>query len=336
VTSALFVNAMPAGWSDGDSSSLRFCWSSDGVFQGQPAEDGGVTDEPFPSEIMPASNFSGVALGGAALLSDATSLINPDGASISLYAIRAIRLQKYQQADTPCSTLFAPSSKVLSPNTDYFDLGTVSIQPGATNVIVVDGCIGGGLSLTATTASCGPSWNSDTTAGNLSVRSFTLASSSGGDGGFPLVQAAQLSPGFVDLIPEGGTATISLAALATDGGSGTDIVKTIGQVSGEGQVFPNSAVLLPVSGGLASYADMGLRLDVSGADAGTRSLFLTLAQIQELADPTADPRVFYGAAGTYLIGVVGDPRGVPPFTTTPEGGTYDGTGLHFVFAQARP
>jgi hypothetical protein len=342
VTSALFVNAMPASWRTGDSA-LRFCWSSDGAsFHGQPVGDGGAeaddggTDEPFPSAIMPASNFAGVPLGGTVLLSDATTLLAPpDGGSVSLYAIRAYQLQSYSAADTPCDTLFSPTSKKLQPGADYFDLGPVSIRGGATNVIVVDGCIGAGLSPTASKTSCGPSWDITATAGNLSVQSFTLASFDVADGGLAAVQAALLSPGFAELIPEGGTATISLAALS-EGGAGTDIVQTIGKVSGEGQVFPSAPVLLPVGGGLASYADLGLRLDVAGADAGTLSLFLTLAQIQELADPTADPRIFYGNPGTYLVGIVGDPGGVPPFTTTAEGGTYDGTGLHFVFAQAHP
>jgi hypothetical protein len=349
LTSALFVNAMPAGWKNEDNA-LRFCWSTDGVnYYGQSTGDGGTnaddaddgtTDEPFPAAVMPASNFAGVPLGGTALLSDATSLIDPGGRPMSLYAIRAIQLQNYHLPDTACAKLFPASMKsALQPNTDYFDLGTVSIERGASNIIVVDGCFGAGLSPTASTTSCGPSWDGGSTAGNLSVQSLVVGSSSAGDGGGPFVQLAQLSPGLAELLPEGGTATVSLATLGADGGSGTGSVQTIAQVSAEGQVFPYAPVALTIGGGLSSYANVGLRLDVAatgGGDAGALSLFLTLAQIQELADPTADPRVFYGAGGTYLLGIVGDPKGVPPFTVTPEGGTYDGTGLHFVFAQAQP
>ena len=324
VTSALFVNAMPSGLSN--DSSFRFCWSVGKTFLG--GVDGGSA--PFPTAIMPASNFPGVAVGSAVLLPDATSLL---GAG-NLYGFRALQLEQYKddESDLPCEMLLDTKSD-LTPYEDYFDLGSVHVQAGATNVIVLEGCVGEALAPNANAQVCGESW--DPALGNLHAESLTLAPAITPDGGLS-VQVAQLSSGLAQLLGDGGQAAVSLAALPQDGGSATSILRNLASVSTEGQVLPSAAVPLPLDGSLPSYGDLGLRLDLPGSDAGPRTFFLTLAQAQQLVDPTVDPRVYYGGQGTYLIGIVGDPNGVPPFATTPEGGTYDGTGLHFLVVQAQP
>jgi hypothetical protein len=332
VTSALFVNAMPSGVSGtaegyGDGS-FRFCWSTPGsLILGQPSEDGGGAF-PFPTAPMPASNFPGVALGSAVLMPDASSLVG----IVTIYAIRSLLLENNKHSGDSCPELLGGTSKELAPNIDYFTLGPVVVKPGVANVIVVEGCLAELYAPGANTQVCGSSW--DPALGNLHAEALTAASSGSVDSG-PAVQVAQLSTGLAQLLADAGTANLSLAALDPDGGS-TTILQNIASVSAEGQILPDAALPLPLDGSLPSYSNLGLRLDLPGNDAGARTFFLTLAQAQQLVDPTVDPRVYYGGQGTYLIGIVGDPNGVPPFATTPEGGTYDGTGLHFLVVQAQP
>jgi hypothetical protein len=58
---------------------------------------------------------------------------------------------------------------------------------------------------------------------------------------------------------------------------------------------------------------------------------MSLAQAQQLIDPTQDPRDFFGQPRTYLIAVLGDPLAPHAFAPSDgEGGAYDGTGLHLL------
>jgi hypothetical protein len=54
---------------------------------------------------------------------------------------------------------------------------------------------------------------------------------------------------------------------------------------------------------------------------------MSLAQAQQLVDPTADPSVFFGQNRTYVVAVLGDPSAPHAFTS---GGVYDGRGLHLL------
>jgi hypothetical protein len=325
VTSALIINAMPSSLTN--DSSLRFCWApptSDGGF---PSWGNGVL--PFPSGApMPASNFPGVALGGTALLADASALTR----LTTLYAIRAEDLAKHGQGDASCAELISPGvSGGLDPNTDYFTLAPISVRAGEANVVVVQGCAGELLlAQNATSAACGSTY--DPVHGN--VHAEVLAAAPSAPHGGIAVQVLQLSQGLASLLVDGGTATVSLAELTPDGGA-PGIIQMIATVGPEAQVAPPAPVNLALDGSLSSYASVGVRLDLPGAEAGTRSFFLTLAQAQQLVDPTMDPRVYYGGQGTYVIAIVGDPNAPAPFATGPEAGTYDGTGLHFVIAQAQ-
>jgi hypothetical protein len=331
VTSALFINAMPSGLSGGDSS-LRFCWSTGSGLGGQPLGDAGGFDggfEPFPAGTpMPESNFPGVALGSAVLLPDAASLTG----TLTLYAIRAIQLENYGKRDFPCEKLICPSCVLNS--TDYFKLPPIAVQRGAANLVVVEGCPPQDtLASPSRTASCGASY--DPALGNLHADVLSVVPSKPAEAGIE-VQVAQLSQGLADLLGDAGGAKVSFAQVAPDASAGTTALSTISTIGNEGQLAPTLPVSLPLGGTLTSYGGVGIRLDLPAGEAGAPSYFLTLAQAQQLVAPAMDPRVYYGGQGTYVIAIVGDPNASAPFATGPEAGTYDGTGLHFVIAQAQP
>jgi hypothetical protein len=326
VTSALFINAIPSGFSGGDSS-LRFCWSTGSGFGGQLLGDAGGF-EPFPAGTpMPESNFPGVALGSAVLLPDAAQL----SGMLTLYAIRAIKLEQYHERDFPCDKLICPSSlSGCLDFTDYFQLRPVMLQRGAANLVVVEGCPPQDtLASPSRTAGCGASYNA--ALGNLHAEVVSVVPSKPAEAGIE-VQVAQLSQGLANVLGDAGAATLSFAQLAPD----ATALSAISNIGNEGQVAPSLPVFLPLGGMLASYGGVGIRLDLPAGEAGAPSYFLTLAQAQELVAPAMDPRVYYGGQGTYVIAIVGDPSAPAPFATGPEAGTYDGTGLHFVIAQAQP
>jgi hypothetical protein len=334
VTSVLFVNAIPSGFSGGDSS-LRFCWSTGSGFGGQLLGDAGGFDggfEPFPAGTpMPESNFPGVALGSAVLLSDAAALTG----MLTLYAIRAIKLEQYHERDSPCDKLICPSSlSGCLDSTDYFKLPPIAVQRGAANLVVVEGCPPQDtLASPSRTGGCGASY--DPALGNLHAEVVSVVPSKPAEAGIE-VQVAQFSQGLANVLGDAGAATVSFAQLAQDGSAGTTALSTITTVGNEGQLAPSLPVSLPLGGLLASYGDVGIRLDLPAGEAGAPSYFLTLAQAQQLVAPAMDPRLYYGGLGTYVIAIVGDPSAPAPFATGPEAGTYDGTGLHFVIAQAQP
>jgi hypothetical protein len=334
VTSALFINAMPSALSGSDSS-LRFCWSTGSGFGGQPLEDAGPDAgfEAFPAGApMPESNFPGVALGSAVLLPDAASLTG----TLTLYAIRAIQLETSNKRDTPCDKLFCSGIGCLLSSTDYFQLPPVAIQRGAANIIVVEGCPPqADLASPLKTQVCGASY--DRGLGNLHAEVVSVVPSKPTEAGIE-VQVAQFSQGLADLLVDAGAATVSFVQPVQDASAdtGTTALSTITTVRNEGQLAPSTPVRLSLGGLLASYGDVGIRLDLPASEAGAPSYFLTLAQAQELVAPAMDPRVYYGGRGTYVIAIVGDPSAPSPFVTGPEAGTYDGTGLHFVIAPAQP
>ena len=60
---------------------------------------------------------------------------------------------------------------------------------------------------------------------------------------------------------------------------------------------------------------------------------MSLAQAQQLVSPTQDPSGYYGAGGTYVVAVLGDPNAPHAFAPAGDGG-YDGTGLHVLLLPA--
>ncbi len=278
---------------------------------------------------MPASNFPGVALGSAALLADASALA---AKTLTLYAIKALTVEHFGGSDTSCKGLFCTGTSCPQPGVDYFQLPPVTLTPDAANIVVVEGCAASVLLETSNTLGCGASY--DPVNGNLRAEILAVVPS-GTSGAGMAVQVAQLSQGLADALGEAGSASVSLAALNPDGGA-TTLVRSIATVSSQGEVLPQEPMALPVDGSLSSYGGLGIRLDLPGDEAGAREVFTTLAQALQLADPTADPSVYYGSPGTYVIAIVGDPNAPAPFATGPDAGFYNGTGLHFVIAPAQP
>ncbi len=319
-TSALFVNAMPAAFSSLDSA-IRLCW-------GKPGADGGIdtntfdkttTLKPFPSDTpMPESNYPGIPLGASVLLPDASALEGP----VVLIAIRALTLASNKYSGT-CADLFLPQVELAS--TDYFVLSNISLAPQTPSLVAIGGCGPVAVASGATNQACGANW--DPAYGNLHAEVLALSPSSAAPGtmGF---QVAQLSPGLAASLGDGG-----LPAEVWFGSAGTSDPRVIASVSSEGDLAPATPQALALDGSIASYAGLGFGLRLPGGDGGTDTLFLSLSSAQELVDPTADPLAYYSSKGTYVVAVVGDPAAPAPFG---DGGVYDGTGLHFLVAQAQP
>ena len=318
VTSALFVNAMPSAIvSD---SALLLCWAT----VGDAGELVFPPVQPFPSSPMPESNYPGIALGTAVLLPDASSLI---AEPVTFVVIRALRLARAidevggDAGDVTCDQLFKAMPRVSLDAPDYFALPAVTLYPDVPNLVAVTGCAPSIIAQAANPQSCGPSY--DAAKGNLSAQVFSLSPSSGAAGSLSL-QVVQLSPGLAGLLGDAGTATVSF-------GTTSMATQTLASVGAVGDVSPPSNVL-----SVPSLDTDGVHLLTPAADGGTNDFFLSLAQAQQLADPTADPTAYYSATGTYVAAIVGDPAAPPPFASSADSGVYDGTGLHFVVAPAQP
>jgi hypothetical protein len=222
-----------------------------------------------------------------------------------------------------------------------------AVQLGRNNVLAIGGCLATALDQTANTERCGPSWSP--VAGNLHADVFQLATAGvpGPEAGVLAVQAVQLSPelaaqgaggggdagggsedasaGTVDAGLTGSGVVVSFGA--RDAGDAS-VVAMLGQL---GDIQPQVPYPLDFSGDLAAFGTTGFAIDVAGAgDAGAVHLWMSLAQAQQLVDPTQDPRQFFGHAQPYLVVVLGD-LGAPAFGT---GGVYDGTGLHLLVVTA--
>jgi hypothetical protein len=60
---------------------------------------------------------------------------------------------------------------------------------------------------------------------------------------------------------------------------------------------------------------------------------MSLADSQQLVDPTQDPTLFFGQPRTYLLAVLGDPNAPHAFASGGDAG-YDGKGLHVLVVPA--
>jgi hypothetical protein len=313
-TTALFVQGSPS------LPDVRLCWGT-GVTVAQIV--------PFPGDgVMPGSNYPGVPLGGVASMSDATTLLG----GFLLYAIDAENLARIEQNETTpytCDQLICGQgtnlpSPCLRYNFDYWPIAasTAGLQAGATNVVALGGCLPSALDPAASPTLCGASWSA--TAGNLNAQILALQS-----GGAPVgelsVQAAQLSPGLAALAGEGGSAVVSFGP---QGGTDANSVATL---QGEGLVASPSVV--SVGTDLSVYGQLGFAVDVQGFDGGAGHLWMSLADSQQLVDPTQDPTQFFGQPRGYLLAVLGDPNAPHAFASGGDAG-YDGKGLHVLVVAA--
>jgi hypothetical protein len=317
VTTVIFLHASPS------LPSVRLCWGPD------PSRP--VALPPFPAtNEMPASNYAGIPVGGAAWLTDATGGANMLGGVV--YAIRARNIAGGQLAAKGCDELICtPGTSTFCQmlNADYWPLGSLgSLLVGGTNVVAIEGCLGADDPL-ASPERCGPTWNAAT--GNLHLEVVQVPSAALDDAGL-MVQAAQLSPGLQALVGDASSTSVSF-------GPQEDAAMPIAQLANEGDLLPSLPTAVALSGGLSTFGQLGFAVDVAGANASAAGhLWMSLAQAQQLVSPAQDPTAYYGAGGTYVVAVLGDPNAPHAFATNADGG-YDGRGLHLLLlptAQTSP
>jgi hypothetical protein len=300
-TTVIFLHASPS------LPSVRLCWDG--------AANHLVGLPPFPANNeMPASNYAGIPVGGAVWLDDAQGQGMLGG---KVYAVRAKLLAELPPAT--CDQLICPpgGQNCLVPNAEYWPVGILgSLLTGATNVVAIEGCLGADDPL-ATLERCGPTWNAAT--GNLHLEVVQIPASAPDDGGGLLVQAAQLSPGLQALVGDAGvTTTISF-------GPQDDAQAPIAQFTREGDLLPSAPASIALPAGLSTFGQLGFAVDV-GAQASTAGhLWMSLAQAQQLVSPAENPAAYYGAGGTYVVAVLGDPGAPHAFAMDADGG-YDGEG----------
>ena len=78
---------------------------------------------------------------------------------------------------------------------------------------------------------------------------------------------------------------------------------------------------------LAVYGQLGFAVTVPDDEGGAGYEWMSLAESQQLVDPTQDPTLFFGHARTYVVAVLGDPDAPHAFAPGADAG-YDGKGLH--------
>ena len=314
---------------------VRLCWGP-----------GGLIDPilPFPSAgAMPGSNYPGIPQGGTATFEGDAGL--PIGLT-TFYAIPAKLLAN--MAELTCDQLVCPPSApqletCLTQYDEYWPIAPTSgVLPGP-NVIGIVGCEsnGQGQDPTATTARCGADWTAD--AGNLRLDvarlngPTTMSSPDGGDGGDAgftgqlVLQATLLSPAANLVLTSsdaglpGPELAVSFGPEVADAGDGGDAGSPVFELAGEGVLgFPRTIQIGP---SLAAFGQLGFSIGTTGAPALTE--WMSLAQMQELVDPTEDPTIYFGQPRTYLLAVVGDPYATHADSTSGDAG-YDGTGLHLL------
>jgi hypothetical protein len=334
-TSVIFVHASP------NLEPLRLCWSPGALFG---------PDVPFPSDAqMPSGNYPGIPVGGAVWLNDPGQIASLQGAT--LYAVRARPAAIDPQM---CSAIIANRS-AYTLGLDYWPVGRVpAVFGGGTEIVAIVGCRYGDM--TATAARCGTPW--DPVKGNLRadvVQVGALGQGGGGpvlgDDGGPesgtgddgddgagdgeavdatsgggaqllAVQAAHLSPALQQF--QG--AANAAAQVSFGPASGGQLVAELDE---EGDLRPTPPLFVPIPSAISSYGLLGFSVDVP--DAGPAGhVWMSLAQAQQLVSPTQDPTAYFGAGGTYVVVVVGDPNAPHAFVLDggADGGGYDGTGLH--------
>jgi hypothetical protein len=315
-TTALIVQASPS------LPDVRLCWAIGG------SVSPGV---PFPGVgSMPGSNYPGIPLGGVGAMSDATALVGTD---VVLYAVDARSVAQIGQQQTQpvtCDALICgqgtnPAPPCFGYDTGYWPVQTLagaSVQRGKNNVIALTGCLPTALDPDASTALCGASWNA--VGGNLHADVLQLVTTT--STGPIAVQAAQLSPGLVTLEGEGGTTAVSFGAQGASDASSVATLEEEGDLSA-----PSSVTIGP---GLPVYGQLGFAVDVAAYDGGAGHLWMSLADSQQLVNPTADPTQFFGQPRTYLVAVLGDPTAPHAFAPAAGDAGYDGKGLHILVVAA--
>jgi hypothetical protein len=281
---------------------------------------------------MPGSNYPGIPLGGVASMGDASALV---GGGVTFYALDAenlARIEQGQAAPSTCDALICGQGSNLQPpclryNFDYWPVTALTaaggVLPSRDNVVALSGCLPTALDPNASAALCGSSWNGND--GNLHADVLQLVPTvSTGSQWF--MQAAQLSPALATLEGDGGSALVSFGAEGSDADLSVAVLRAEGDLS--------SAQTVLYEAGLPGYGQLGFAVDVAGYDGGAGHLWMSLADSQQLVDPTEDPTQFFGQPRTYLVAVLGDPNAPHAFAPVTGDAGYDGRGLHVLVIAA--
>jgi hypothetical protein len=276
---------------------------------------------------MPASNYPGIPVGGAAWLAEPTlieALTHANPQPLFVLAAKTLAIEHINPT-TPCSQLVCPpgstSPYCLPANAEYWQLPGIAVQAGATNIVSIEGCSGSELYPEAGPRQCGSTWGE--IYGNLNARVVPVLEEAPLDSGLFMVQATQLSPGLMALQGDSGTTAVSFGVVDDSGAS-------IAELARVGDLVPALPVALTLPAGLPTFGRYGFAIDV-GADqaGGAGHLWMSLAQAQDLVAPEQPPNVYYGGTGRYVVAVLGDPQAPHAYDTSADA-SYDGRGLHLL------
>ena len=264
-------------------------------------------------------------------MTDASGLV---GTGVTLYAVDAENLARLEQGPEPppprCDELICGQGSDQMPpclryNLDYWPVLTIAsggVRGAMDNVVALAGCLPAALDPNASAALCGATWTA--VDGNLHADVVQLSASPAGQA--MGVQAAQLSPSLSVVEGDGGSALVSFGAQDAAGAI------PVATLSGEGDLGVQTVVSF--EGGLPAYGQLGFAVDVAGADGGPGHAWMSLAESQQLVDPTVDPTQFFGQRRTYLVAVLGDPNAPHAFAPVTGDAGYDGRGLHLLVIAA--
>jgi len=305
-TTIAFVHASP------DLPAVRLCWTAAGSQQA-------MAVPAFPADnVMPASDYPGIPVGGAAWGTFQTNLADLNGGTV--YAVSASNIAGNTLT---CDRLICNDPGCVAQN-DYWSLGTIApdVLSSGPNVVAIAGCRGDDL--LASNKQCGDGWQPGK--GNLHLQVLPVGSAPGRYQGLLTVQAAQLSPGLVWLQGDAGVSTVSFGAESD--------AQPFAQLTSAGEVEPSLPQMLSLDAG--AIEQLGFAVDVSGADASDAGHFwMSLSQALALTDPQEAPGTYYAFGGIYVVAIVGDPTASRPFSSDPDA-SYDGTGLHVLVVSTAP
>jgi hypothetical protein len=295
-----FVHASP------DLPAVRLCWTAPGSQQA-------MAVPAFPADnLMPASDYPGIPVGGAAWGTFPSNLADLNGGTV--YAVSASNIAGNTHT---CDRLICNDPGCVASN-DYWSLGTIApgVLNSGPNVVAIAGCRGDDRF--AGNRQCGEGWQAGS--GNLHLQVLPVGYAPGRYQGLLTVQAAQLSPGLVWLQGDAGMSTVSFGAESAP--------QPFAQLASSGDVEPSLPQMLSLDAGAVDQ--LGFAVDVAGADASDAGHFwMSLSQALALTDPQAELGTYYAFGGIYVVAIVGDPTASLPFSSDPDA-SYDGTGLHLL------
>jgi hypothetical protein len=212
---------------------------------------------------MPASNYAGIPTGGAVWASaDLLAQLAQGGVQLWGVLAREVADRALNDASTACDDLVCNAPGCADANA-WWPLGQASAGAAATTVIGIEGP----ESLEQIQLGIAPS-----------PPAHDLA-----------FQTVLLSPKLASLVADGGAVfvTYTLEDAGAEAGATVDL-------SG---LVPPPPIVVPGPTTVNDSNAQGFSVDIEAADGGlTQHLWMSLAQSQDLVDPSLDPTVYYDAS----------------------------------------